>query len=305
MMTTDDQRQTRFRQDWQEVCDKLQQLKRLDTGLLGEGASAHRYALRPPASAAQIKAVEDKLGVSLPAELAYFYSTVGDGGAGPCGGMASVTSLGLFQLDGDGGDDADDDDLKVAPRSRRLADGHGLDLAVTRLVPVMSREWEFYAFGSDEVLVSCSGPTAGSVFIFTDVAGDECFFWQPIDSLAELYLRWLEHDLAMFEVARKLVLSSDDIAEIWSGREAILQAEQESWSERAFEFREWYCSTTGWLHFNSDHDVLDWVCKVLGEDLLPTAADRALVITSGCIDFSNQLLRDRFRAARRRYTERA
>ena len=112
-MTTDDQRQTRFRQDWQEVCDKLQQFKRLDTGLLGEGASAHRYALRPPASAAQIKAVEDKLGVSLPAELAYFYSTVGDGGAGPCGGMASVSSLGLFQLDRDGEDDADDDDKPV------------------------------------------------------------------------------------------------------------------------------------------------------------------------------------------------
>lgn len=303
MMPTNDEKLFRFQQDWQEVCDKLQALKKLDTGLLGEGVSGHRYALRPPASAAQIRAAEERLGVPLPAELAYFYSTVGDGGAGPCGGMASVTSLGLFELDADGGDDADDDDGESG-RSSRLADGHGLDLAVTRLVPVMSRDWEFYAFGSDEVLVSCSGPTEGSVHIFTEIVGDECFFWQPIDSLAELYLRWLEHDLAMFEVARQLILSSDDIAQIWRERDAILEAEQKRWSTRAFEFREWYCSTTGWLHFRSDHDVLEWICRALGEDLLPTSADRALAISSGRVDFDNQILQDRFRAARRRYTER-
>lgn len=109
----------------------------------------------------------------------------------------------------------------------------------------------------------------------------------------------------MFEVARALVVSCDNLAEVWNRSDEILEAQQQTWGQRALVFREWYCSTTGWLHFESENDVLSWVGRVLGVDLNPSFAERELVTRHGRIDFGSPILQERFCAARKRYLDAA
>lgn len=295
------QRQVKFKQDWQQVRVKLEKLKKLDPCFMREnafnlthwGATSKRYEFAPPASVAQIKMVEEKLGASLPAELAYFYTTIGNGGAGPFGGVAAVEALTLFKIDKDEGEE--DNESTDYSRNERLDDDdrHYLE---SQLVEVASRDWEFYASGTDQVLVMCGGKEDGSVLVFTDISGDLCYFHPLCDSLAEFYLLWLDHELAMYEVARKLVLASESLAEAWNLSDEILDAEQKNWGVRLLEYRERICSTMGWLHFNKSDEFLEWLGCVLGENMMPKPYTNRP-------DLGGEPLSSSFRAARMRYLE--
>lgn len=100
----------------------------------------------------------------------------------------------------------------------------------------------------------------------------------------------------MFEVARKLVLTCDDLVDVWNKSDEILAAEQENWDQRLFEFQEQFCSGTGWLHFNKSDELLEWIGCVLGESMMP-------VPYTNRPDFGGEPLHSRFRTARQRYLE--
>lgn len=100
----------------------------------------------------------------------------------------------------------------------------------------------------------------------------------------------------MFEVARKLVLTCDDLVDVWNKSDEILAAEQKNWDQRLFEFREQFCSGTGWLHFNKSDELLEWIGCVLGESMMP-------VPYTNRPDLGSEPLNSRFRTARQRYLE--
>ncbi len=56
-------------------------------------AKAHGYRLHPPLSEAEALAVEERLGVRLPAEYREYVTLIGDGGAGPGFGLHSLREL--------------------------------------------------------------------------------------------------------------------------------------------------------------------------------------------------------------------
>jgi hypothetical protein len=72
------------------VMDKLAELRRLDAKRRVFGASAHSYALAPPADTGLLRLVETALGSPLPADYRRFLTRIGDGGAGPYYGILSL-----------------------------------------------------------------------------------------------------------------------------------------------------------------------------------------------------------------------
>lgn len=288
--------QAEFQRSWQEVVAKLAELKQLDWGLRREGASVHRYQFAPPVAPAQIASVESKLGAPLPAELVYFYTTIGNGGVGPFGGIAPIEALALFKVDAEGEEteEAEEDaEAEDTRRSARLDDQCERYLGY-RLVGLVSRSWEFYASGTDDVLVALDGPEAGSVIAFTEIYGDLCYFNWWSASLAAFYLDWINHELGMFAAARALVLLSDELADFWEHHEEVLNAAQKQWSAGALDFRERTCATFGWLYFATALDILDWTGCVLGVDLTPEPYTTRP-------DFAEPTLQARYLTARQRY----
>jgi len=57
------------------------------------GASKHKYKLNPPASMDEIRALEVELNITFPEEFVYFYTRIGNGGAGPYYGLYSVEEI--------------------------------------------------------------------------------------------------------------------------------------------------------------------------------------------------------------------
>jgi hypothetical protein len=83
--------------DWSSVLEKLGRLRQLDRGLTAFGAARHHYRLAPPATAAEVSALEKRLKVKLPPGLRAFLSHVGNGGAGPGYGLFSLADVKGFK----------------------------------------------------------------------------------------------------------------------------------------------------------------------------------------------------------------
>ncbi len=79
--------------------NKLEQLKRLDTGLEIFGAEKHKYILHPPLAIDKIRQFEAKYKVNLPNEYVAFLTTIGDGGAGPFYGLEPFENVLFDDLD--------------------------------------------------------------------------------------------------------------------------------------------------------------------------------------------------------------
>ena len=74
----------------EEIKQKLEELKALDTELGIFGASSHKYDLNPVINEQEIGEFEQRFSCKLPASYKLFLTTLGNGGAGP--------SYGLFPL---------------------------------------------------------------------------------------------------------------------------------------------------------------------------------------------------------------
>lgn len=277
-------RQAKFQRDWQEVRARLAELKRLDPSLIRKGATSTRYEFSPPVSGAQIEVFEKKLGAPLPAELAYFYTTIGNGGVGPFGGLYSIDALDLFALD--------EDEYGSTRREMLEEDNERLHFP---LVKVTEHAWSSYESGTNYVLVSCGGPGDGSVSVFQE--SSHCLFGALCDSLADLYLLWIEHELAMLEVARKLILASDDLIEVWERSDEVFAAEQAGWRKEVLAFRDEFYIGERWPWYGGELQFLEWIGCVLGEDL----ADQFCTGHQDQLDLNDEALQACFQAARQRY----
>lgn len=78
---------------WDEVVQKIQKLKALDSNFYIHGAETHRYRFNPVVKESVLESTEKRLGCRLPEALRRFYLEVGNGGAGPDWGLWKLEAL--------------------------------------------------------------------------------------------------------------------------------------------------------------------------------------------------------------------
>ena len=195
---------------WGPILAKLERLRALDKQCQGFGAWRHRYRVRPPASAEDIRAAEGRVGVPLPQALRSYYTDVGDGGAGPFYGLLPGRALEglrpavpypgadvLRKLDPDAGKLPSNPDYFEAPEE-----------AITGLVAVVEQ-----GCGHRTCLVAT--PAAGGLPVGTvvDVSNDGYVIDTGL-TLADLYHQWLDKELTAFEAVRDWMEAGKTFGEI-------------------------------------------------------------------------------------------
>jgi hypothetical protein len=83
----------------QNIKDKLELLRQLDTNLEIFGSEKHRYILNPTLSPDTIRQFEAKHRITLPVDYAAFLTTLGNGGAGPFYGLEPFENAIFDDLD--------------------------------------------------------------------------------------------------------------------------------------------------------------------------------------------------------------
>lgn len=83
----------------QRIAAKLERLEDLDRHRQVFGAWSHEYRLAPPCPATRLAAWEARVGVTLPCVYRRFLAEIGDGGAGPCYGIAGLVDVDEHQLE--------------------------------------------------------------------------------------------------------------------------------------------------------------------------------------------------------------
>jgi tetratricopeptide (TPR) repeat protein len=77
------------------IRERLELLRRFDTGLEVFGASTHRYELEGAWTQEEVERFESETGVELPADFRTFLTTIGSAGAGPYYGLAAPSGDGI------------------------------------------------------------------------------------------------------------------------------------------------------------------------------------------------------------------
>lgn len=176
---------------WESVPDKLGQLRELDRARVVFGAASHGYALAPTLSERQLGALEKKLGVALPPGLRAFYTTVGNGGAGPGYGLYGSSALkrrrptapypGVAALRARGGSQPANE-LYASCTPSRLG---GLLVVGTHGCGIYSA-------------VVCTGDVGRFVSFDADGISESDRTW------LDVYVEWLDDELARFELVQRL-----------------------------------------------------------------------------------------------------
>ncbi|WP_439662686.1 SMI1/KNR4 family protein [Lentzea sp. HUAS TT2] len=176
---------------------------RADAWLRSEAPGLHAKFL-PPATAADLDAVEEAIGVPLPAGLTAWWTA--------CGGLANVDyapvvprfyspiSVGhalearemMMQIRREVAVDLQIEDVN-GHESRKLAEPAGSligDLWLPLFVPVAVS-----ASGSHLFVDLREGPLHGCVMLFDNVEGaDEGPYWESVDAMLDAVVEWLEGD---------------------------------------------------------------------------------------------------------------
>ncbi|MCY1013652.1 SMI1/KNR4 family protein [Nannocystis pusilla] len=182
------------RTDWERAVEKLQILRELDRGYTTFGARTHRYLVRPKATTGQLAAIEKKLGVELPPGLRAFYRNIGDGGAGPDHGLFAAAELeprrpgtaypGIAALRALG---ARTDAQPPEPTYADLSPSR-----LTGIVTILSSGCSLYSG------VVCTGDVGRIVH------WDDDRIVETDDTLAAWYERWLDDEIARFELVLRM-----------------------------------------------------------------------------------------------------
>jgi hypothetical protein len=191
---------------WESVLPRLEQLKAIDRQCQAFGAAKHKYVLRPCLSESEIAAVEHRLGISLPASLHAFYSSVGDGVVGPAYGLKPSTNLvGYLQTSLYPGIEAirrvaatrgippDSDGYFEAPRD-----------VVSGLLSVIDE-----GCGHETCLIT-NGPSTGNV-VYLSADG---YVVETDQTLIDIYNDWLDREIERFEAVHSLMLAGKNYDQI-------------------------------------------------------------------------------------------
>lgn len=193
---------------WTAIQNKIDRLRALDRTCQVFGADAHEYRLHPTASAADIEAAETRLGTSLPKALRTFYTTLGNGVAGPKYGLLPLEKVRAYRPDQPY--PGVDYFKTVAEQEHRGVDEEGyFEIPYDALQGLLCVIRE--GCGHKLCLVS-SGEDAGTL-VHVSVDG---FVHEESYGLRALYEQWLNRNIAALERVDALLdttLSLDDIDE--------------------------------------------------------------------------------------------
>lgn len=195
---------------WGPVLAKLERLRAVDRQCQAFGASKHGYTLRPPASAGEIRAAEERLGVALPPVLRSYYAEVANGGAGPHYGLLSARELeglrptvpypgadALRRLDPGAGELPSNPEYFEAPEE-----------AITGLIAVIEQ-----GCGHRTCLVATAAAAGLPVGGVVDVSCDGYVVDTNL-TLPDLYHQWLDGELAVFAAVREAMAAGATFAQI-------------------------------------------------------------------------------------------
>lgn len=204
---------------WEDVTVRVWELKRLDVDRLLYAGENHNYEFAPRLSIQELVEEEQRLGFRLPFELAYVYTTVGNGGVGPYDGLRRAQTLSRWSplaevLERYG--EEEDTATKVEAKVRGWFTDIGVDLNVSSLVCIFDRVYDGGCL--HETFIVCGGPSDGALIGWDHGVSEP---YRDPGNLGELYLRWLNREIDLFRLLRKMALASDDIEEIWRNREAF------------------------------------------------------------------------------------
>ena len=79
--------------DRKEIVRILNEAQKADPDYIVFGAEKHKYKLNPLIEAAEVRAIEEKYGFTLPEDYFKFITEIGDGGAGPDYGLYSFADF--------------------------------------------------------------------------------------------------------------------------------------------------------------------------------------------------------------------
>ncbi len=191
---------------WDDIVDKLRQLKAIDRQCQAFGAGTHRYLVRPRLSAIAFSAVERRLGTALPEALSRFYDEVGDGVAGPHYGLKPAAALTGYRphemYPG----------IKVF---REAAAAEGVppsedgyfetpDEALAGLLSIIEEGC------GHQVCLITSGPKTGNV-VYVSADGHVV---ETEKTLVRIYSEWLEREIHHFEAVRSLMTAGRSLEQI-------------------------------------------------------------------------------------------
>lgn len=174
---------------WQQVVEKIEQLKTMDKSLQLFGAEAHEYGFKPTATQEQIGNLEEKFAVALPEELKSFYTNLGNGIVGPDYGLLPLDRLVSYQAN---------KPFQGAEYFRKIAEAEG----------ELSQDGYFEANHEDiqglisiieqgcghQICLVSKGEEVGKVVYFSC----DGYIKEAHLNLWELYNRWLDESIEAF-----------------------------------------------------------------------------------------------------------
>jgi hypothetical protein len=190
---------------WDEVKNKIQQLQAVDQTCQLFGAAYHRYRLNPAVDRDQITDVASRLNVSLPEALKHFYTSLGNGIAGPYYGLFPIERLRGYQPDRPF--QGVEHFKSIAAAEGELSENGYFEVFhedLQGLIPVISE-----GCGHEVCLIS-SGEKIGQV---VSVSCDG-YLRDTGQTLGDLYHTWLDESLLVFQAVKQLLDTSLSMQEI-------------------------------------------------------------------------------------------
>lgn len=194
---------------WNDTLQRLHRLKELDRQRQAFGADHHRYFLKSCLSEDDLAKAEERLGVALPEQLREFYTTVGNGEAGPHYGLRPAGRL-----------------FPMRPTQPYPGAEHYRELS--KRLGYQSRDGEDYfevphdeitglagiiGLGcGHEICIVTAGPLTGKI---VEVSNDG-YVIDAFDSLVDCYEDWLDEQLGTFEMVAELMASNVSLAQMYS-----------------------------------------------------------------------------------------
>ncbi|MEZ6048962.1 MAG: SMI1/KNR4 family protein [Planctomycetaceae bacterium] len=200
-----------FKSTWDIIQNKILQLAEFDRQFAVFGADHHRYSFRPVIIAENLDDYERQHGFKLPEELRYVYEHIGNGGVGPFYGLRPLDECLLMQPG-----------LSYPGESYYRAKK---DAGEFQFDPNMSEETILQmddplqrmgviciidqGCGQDIGMVTAGDLSGSIIYSFS-----EGHFQDTNQSLADIYLAWLDREMKLFQYLENMVRVSSSWPEI-------------------------------------------------------------------------------------------
>lgn len=174
-------------EQWAKIVERIEILKGYDRRFYHVGARDHKYVFNPPCPQRRLQDYEIDKGFTLPDELHFVYSKIGNGGAGPDWGLWPIERW-----------------VPRQPEKPWILKDYDVADQLTGVISIMHR------YPSYDNCIVCNGGQIGKCVGYDNGA----VVTNPVPSLAFEYSRWLDEDLEPFEVLTSLADAGANTVEI-------------------------------------------------------------------------------------------